>query len=337
MSHAENRVGLLLTSSLGQHMDLEAFCRQSHAVLVVGKGGVGKTTIAATLARSAANTGMRVLLVALDNSGGLTALFGSSAPLAYEERALWRQPGGEGLVLGRLLTSDAALTEYLGSHGLGRVSRRLVQTGALDVVATAIPGIREVLVLGKLKQLERDRVADLIVLDAPATGHALSFLTSSGGLFDAARGGPLRRQAEEVLELLSDPVRCQVLLATIPEETPVNEVIESAYRVEDEVGVSLRAAVVNGCDRADPALEVTPITAARAAGIAEPGAEVLRHLSAAAIYRLSRIALQERAIARLANELPLPQLRLPLLDSAGLGPGELAVLSESFDAEVARL
>ncbi|HVB06701.1 MAG TPA: ArsA-related P-loop ATPase [Acidimicrobiales bacterium] len=316
-------------------MDVEAFCRQSRFVLVVGKGGVGKTTVAASLARMAAGAGLEVLLLALDERGDLAPLFGRDEPLDYAGTRLWEAEGG-GAVDARLLTSDAALLEYLGSHGLGRVSRRLVQSGALDVVATAIPGIREVLVLGKVKQLERDRAADLIVLDAPSTGHALSFLTSSGGLAGASRGGPLRRQAEEVLALLGDPERCQVLLATIPEETPVNEVIETAYRVEDEIGVALRAVVVNACERERPALAAAPAEAARKAGAA---AEVgdLERVAAAAAFRRARISLQSRALERLASELPLPQLRLPLLAAGAIGPAELTTLSAALEQAVARL
>ena len=138
--------------------------------------------------------------------------------------------------------------EYLEDHGLRRVSKRLVSSGVVDVVATAIPGIRDVLVLGKVKQLERDGVADLIVVDAPATGHAITFLTSASGLVSAARGGPLRTQANEVVELLGDSARCRVILVTIPEEMPVSETIESAFTLEDKAGVQLGPVIVNATD-----------------------------------------------------------------------------------------
>ena len=87
------------------------------------------------------------------------------------------------------------------------------------------------------------RLFDLIVLDAPAAGHAVTFLTSALGLLDAARGGPLRTQAQDVVEMLRDPARCQVMLVSLPEETPVNELIETAYRFEDQVGVALAPVV----------------------------------------------------------------------------------------------
>jgi len=138
--------------------------------------------------------------------------------------------------------------EYLEDHGLRRVSKRLVSSGVVDVVSTAIPGIRDVLVLGKIKQLERDGVADLIVVDAPATGHAITFLTSASGLVNAARGGPLRSQASDVVELLADPARCRVMLVTLPEDMPVSETIESAYTLEDKAGVQLGPVIVNATD-----------------------------------------------------------------------------------------
>ena len=142
------------------------------------------------------------------------------------------------------------------------MSRRLVSSGVVDVVATAIPGIRDVLVLGKVKQLERDRVADLIVVDAPATGHAVTFLTSASGLLDAARGGPVRTQAADVVELLSDPTRCRVVLVTLPEEMPVSETVEAAYQLEDRAGVQLGPVVVNGWDEVSTGLATDTAAAA---------------------------------------------------------------------------
>ena len=227
-------------------VDREAFCRQSNVVVVAGKGGVGKTTVTATLARMAADAGLEVLVIELDDAGGLHKLFGREAAFDYDEEVLY-DPSGSGRVRGRVITPDDALVEYLEDHGLRRVAKRLVAAGVLEVVATAIPGIREILVLGKVKQLERSGSSDLIVLDAPAAGHAVTFLTSALGLMDAARGGPLRAQAQDVVEMLRDPARCQVMLVSLPEETPVNELIETAYRFEDLVGVALAPVVVNSC------------------------------------------------------------------------------------------
>jgi len=317
-------------------MDVAGFCRQANILVVAGKGGVGKTTATAALALVAAREGLEVVLTSLGDSGAIPRLFGTDRPLAYDESVL-AKPRGGGLVRGRLLTPDAALVEYLGDHGLGRVSRRLVKTGALDIVATAIPGIREVLVLGKLKQLELAGTADVLLLDAPATGHALRFLTSSGGLLDAARGGPLREQAEQVVAMLADPRRCQVTLVTIPEETPVNETVETAFRLEDEVGVSLGPIVVNGCYPVFDLLGTDPREAAAAAGVGAPTAEEVERLRAAATFRVARQELQAGQLGRLATELPLPQLRLPHLFTAEIGPPEIEQLAANLGEAIEAL
>src|SRR5262249_17799800 len=172
-------------------MDLERFCASSNVVIVAGKGGVGKTTVTAALATAAARPGMSVLVVEVEGKSGLAAAFGRPA-LGYEESEL--RPG----VRARTLTPDTALVEYLEGHGLRRISKRLAASGALDVVATAVPGMKDILVLGKVKSLEESRAADLIVVDAPAAGHAITFLLSARGLLDAVRVGPIRTQASPV-------------------------------------------------------------------------------------------------------------------------------------------
>lgn len=316
-------------------MDREAFCRQSKVLVVAGKGGVGKTTVAAALSRMAADAGLDVLVVALDSGGALPALFGAPSGFGYEAEDVYESPAG-GCVRARIITPDDALVEYLEDHGMRRVAKRLVSTGVLDVVATAIPGIREILVLGKVKQIERSDVADLVVLDAPATGHAVRFLTSASGLMDAARGGPLRSQATEVVEMLHDPARCQVMLVTLPEETPVNELVETAYRFEDEVGVLLTPVVVNACFAPIDGLGSDPAAVAAAAGRrVEPEEE--RALRQAAAFRLARERLQATEVARLAVELPLPQLRLPYLFHAEIGPNELAPLAAALGRSIDEL
>lgn len=338
-------------------MDVASFFLRSNVLFVVGKGGVGKTTVTAALARAAAAAGLDVLVVALDEGGGLPALFARDEPFGYDHVVLAEgpdardadssgsddapPPGGGGRVSGRIrgrvVTADAALLEYLGDHGLARVSKRLVQTGALDVVATAVPGLREMLVLARVKQIERAGVADLILLDAPATGHAVTFLTSSGGLADAARGGAMRSQAQQVVEMLADPERCQVLLVTIPEETPVNETVETAYRLEDEVGISLGPVVVNGCYPELDGLDVDPVAAAAAAGAPEPSPADAARLAAAGRFRQHRQELQARQLERLAEQLPLPRVELPHLFTAEIDPEDVDVLAGALAAGIGAL
>ena len=223
-------------------MDPLAFFATSRLVIVAGKGGVGKTTVTAALAAAAAKSGLRVLIVEVEGKSGLGRLFGVG-PLRYDELVLLEaaEANGTGRVVARTITPNDALLEYLEDHGMRRLSNRLVRGGALDVVATAAPGIEDILVLGKVKQLERSGGVDLILLDAPAAGHAITFLESARGLLDAVTVGPINTQARDVMELLTDPERCSVLLVTLPEETPVNELVDTAYSLEDRVGVSSRA------------------------------------------------------------------------------------------------
>jgi len=319
-------------------VDPAQFFAASRVVIVAGKGGVGKTTVTAALARAAAKVGQNSLIVEVEGKSGLAACFGQQEALAYDETTMWPAggPNGEGEVLARTVTPDQALLEYLEGHGLSRIARRLVSTGALDVVATAAPGIKDILVLGKVKQLDVAEVADLVIVDAPAAGHAITFLRSASALIDAVKVGPIHAQAKDVLELLTDPARCQVVLVTLPEETPVNEVTQTAYSLEDQVGIKLGPVIVNGVYAHRDGLDVDPEVAAQAAGTTlRPGeAEVL---AAAADFRRHRMALQEGQVARLAERLPLPRLTLPFLFTTEIGPDELDQLADAVLAGFADL
>ncbi len=283
----------------------------SRVTIVAGKGGVGKTTVTAVLATAAAAAGQRVLVVELDGKPVLGDLVGE---LPCES-----------------ISAPAALEEYLREHGFGRVAKRLSSSGVIDVVATAAPGIDDIVVLGKIKQLERSGDWDVIVVDGPAAGHAVTFLTSAAGLQDAVRSGPVRVQADDVLELLHDPARCQVLLVTLPETTPVNEVVQTAYALEDRVGVRLGPVVVNNVDGlgGDP-LVPDP---SRIDLDGEPDAALLER---AASFRRSRRQVQDEEIGRLRAELALEQWHLPQLPVAGLGPSDVADLAASIRAGTAQ-
>ena len=307
----------------------------ARVTIVAGKGGVGKTTVSATLAYLAARAGLKTLIVEVEGKSGLPLLFGSEEPLGYTETVFLGSdeisPGSAEL-RARTLTPDDALVEYLDSHGMRRVSRRLTNTGTLDVVATAVPGIKDILVLGKVKQLEALSAArapdapDFIVVDAPAAGHAVTFLASAYGLLDAAAVGPIRAQATEVVSLLSDPNRCQVMLVTIPEETPVNEAADTAFHLEDRAGVQLAPVVVNAMW---PHLEL-PETDSQGLERSE-----VDRVSKAAEFRRQRQRLQDEQVGRLARMLPLPQIRLPFLFSADLGAEDLNALADAFEPQLA--
>lgn len=310
-------------------MDTATFFLQSRVLVVAGKGGVGKTTMVSALAHVAAGAGLRVLVVELEGRPGITQAFGTAASASYDPLDLH-----DGSIHVRTITPDDALLEYLDDHGMKRFSKRLLSSGIIDLVAGAIPGIRDILVLGKIKQLEQSGIADLILVDAPATGHAMTFLSSASGLLDAARGGPIRTQATDVVAMLSDPGRCQVAMVALPEEMPVNELIEASYLLEDKVGVALGPIIMNGCYPTEPALDI-PLDTARSGQ--ELPADDRTALEAARTFRLRRQEMQQAELARLARELPLPQLRVPYVFSETIGPDELEQLSGALAAGIATL
>ena len=307
--------GVALRISTIGAMELAEWCSSSRVIILAGKGGVGKTTAAAALSVAAARAGRQVLLVELEGKSGLASMFGIDA--LEDEREVY--PGLTVLPL----APDEALIEYLETHGFGKISRRLVSLGVLDIVATAVPGMKEILVLGKVKSLQNARAADVIIVDGPAAGHAVTFLLSPKGLLDAVRVGPVLTQAVEVTEMLSEPDRAQVMLVTLPEETPVNETVETAQALTDRIGLTLGPLVVNGVYPKRPLDGMaTPeeIRAAAAdAGVTVPDGEV-EHLARAARFLTRRRRLQEEQLARLAERLDLAQVVVPFLFSADIGP-----------------
>jgi anion-transporting ArsA/GET3 family ATPase len=307
-------------------MEVAQFCSASHVVIVAGKGGVGKTTVTAALAVAAARAGSSVLIVEVEGKSGLAKMFGTEA-FAYDELEL--EPG----IRARFLTPDAALVDYLESHGMRRISKRLIASGALEVVATAVPGMKDILVLGKVKSLDESRAADLLIVDAPAAGHAISFLLSPRGLLDAVRVGPISKQASDVVALLSDPARCQVMLVTLPEETPVSEAIETAYAIEDRAGVALGPVIVNQCFEALPvgvSAAVSEVRAeAEAAGRFVSDREA-QDLALAVEFRAIRHDVQREQIDRLRAELPLPTIELPFLFTPDIGRAQVDELADAL-------
>lgn len=293
-------------------MDVDPLSLSTAARLMVvaGKGGVGKTTVSAVMARAAADAGRRVLAVELEEKPTLAELLRSDDRIETMS-----------------LTPSDALAHYLNTHGMARISRRLMNTGIIDIVSNASPGLDDLLVLAQLKSLARDRSdVDLIVVDGPAAGHAITFLQSPAGLANAVTSGPVATQAREVLEMLHDPQRCQVVLVTTPDTTPVTELIETAFALEDRVGVQLGPVVVNGVDAFGPLPDPGDVV-----DRLPPGVEG-EALIAAATTRRTRQRREARAIERLAGELPLPLLQLPWVPTAGITTSDLASLVARFTA-----
>ena len=284
----------------------------SRVVIVAGKGGVGKTTVTAVLARAAADAGQRVLVVELDDKPTLATL----VPDLHV----------------RTISAAAALDDYLRDHGFGPVASRLNTTGVIDVVGTAAPGIDDLVVLGKIKQLERSGEYDVVIVDGPAAGHAISMLMAASGVLEVVGSGPLHTQATEVLEMLRDPARCRVVLVTLAESTPVNEVLETAAALIDRVGVTLGPVVVNGVEpeseALDPAVVATRLEYVVAEG--EMTADEAEALRTIARFWSERRDLQRTEIDRVTTGLDLPVVLLDAAPVAGVDATIIQRLADSL-------
>jgi len=222
--------------------------------VVTGKGGTGKTTVAAALAVALAEGGRRTLLVEVEGRQALAQLFDVPA-LPYEERHLATAEGG-GEVVGLAIDPELALLEYLEMfYNLKRAGRALRRMGAIDFVTTLAPGLRDVLPTGKAKEAatRSDKsgyfVYDAVILDAPPTGRIRQFLNATTEVANLTKAGPINRQSTGVIELLHGP-RTAVHIVTLLEEMPVQETIDAATELT-RAGIRLGAVVVN---RARPAL-----------------------------------------------------------------------------------
>jgi arsenite/tail-anchored protein-transporting ATPase len=253
-------------------MTVDQFLTQSRVLIVAGKGGVGKSTTSVALAQLAHQHGISVAHIELD---------GKTIPTGLD-------PG----VTQFSLTPGEALREYLATHGLARVGQRLENSGILDLVASTAPGIDDLLLLGKIKQLEQSRAHDLIVVDGPAAGQAIGLLRAAATMQSTVSSGPISQQAQEVRDMVSDPARCRVLLITTPAHTPVIELLETRQQLIDEVGVALGPIIVNGVDSVNSAdhapVPVLPLDAPA-------------DVTAAWQYRMSRQHAHREAIDQLRN------------------------------------
>src|SRR5580698_1278462 len=208
-------------------------------VFVTGKGGVGKTTVAAGLAQLAAEHGKRVLVCEVDAKGDVTSLFEAN-PTDFTPREI--SPG----VWSMSMDTEASLREYLKLHlRIPVVGRIGPLAKAFDFVATAAPGVREILTVGKLCYEVRERNYDLVVVDAPASGHIIGQLAAPQAINNLVKVGLIRSQTDWMLDILSDPAITGLVAVCTPEEMPVNETIELAVRVREETTVQLSAVVVN--------------------------------------------------------------------------------------------
>ncbi|MDT7538783.1 MAG: hypothetical protein QOI82_2368, partial [Actinomycetota bacterium] len=216
--------------------------------VVSGKGGTGKTTVAAALALALAGDGRQVLLMEVEGRQGIAQLF-DTPPLPYEERRVASGSGG-GEVYALAVDPEAALLEYLEMfYNLRRAGAALKKLGAIDFATTIAPGMRDVLLTGKVMEAatrERrggGRLYDAVVLDAPPTGRIARFLNVNSEVAGLARMGPVRQQADSVMNLLRSR-QTAVHLVTLLEEMPVQETVDAVGELND-VGLPVGAVIVN--------------------------------------------------------------------------------------------
>ncbi|KLL12325.1 ATPase [Protofrankia sp. BMG5.30] len=303
--------------------------------VVSGKGGTGKTTAAGALAVALATGGRRVLLTEVEGRQQIAQLF-DTPPLPYAERKVASAPGG-GEVFALAIDAEEALLEYLEMfYNLRRAGRALERIGAVDFATTIAPGVRDVLLTGKVKEAVNrpdgtrpgGRAYDAVVLDAPPTGRITRFLNVSAEVAGLARMGPIRTQADSVMAVMRSE-QTAVHLVTLLEEMPVQETVDGVAELR-AAGLRVGGVIVNmvrtplladedlaraGAGR----LDVEELAAGvKAAGIA-PAAGLVDALVAEAAQHARRVAL-ERAERGEIDALGRPVYELPLVaDGVDIG------------------
>ena len=304
-------------------------------LFVTGKGGTGKTSVTAALAFLGAQHGRRVLACEVDAKGDLADFFEASR-VGFRPREV--QPR----LFAMSMSTEESLHEYLRLQlRLPAVARIGPLARAFDFVATAAPGVREILTVGKLAYEVRERHYDLVVADASASGHVVGQLVAPKAIDDLVRVGPVHHQTGWMLDILGDSAVTGLVIVTTPEEMPVNETIELVARVRAETNVDVAAIVVN---RVLPELfshsdeevferlrepELAAVVADAAGGPVEGVFEAAR---LAVTLRRTRAGHLDRLQDAVGADVPL--LFLPYLFTRGHGLRTTAQSAEALSAEL---
>lgn len=309
-------------------------------VVVTGKGGTGKTSVVAALALAAAERGRRVCVIEMGLDAQIPDLFDPGGPA----------PGSEGRELRPGITAlriepYEALTEYLGLQiGARRVVELVLRNKAFRQLMDAAPGWRELITLGKVWHLEQMRDGDrprwdLLVVDAPATGHGLTFLDVPRVAVAAVRMGPLRRHSGWVEEMIRDSRRTVLLPVALAEELPARETAELVERARSDVGVAVDRVVVNAVapppfppDLPDLDQRLARLASELPEGTCLPGLPRPATLAACARYLRERRELNEHHLDAIARATGLPVIPLPLLAEGVRTVDDLARLAQPLQA-----
>lgn len=300
---------------------------QHRLLFVTGKGGVGKTTVAAALGLAAANAGLRTIVCELDARERLHSLFNVTTR-GFEEVEL--VPDLHAIAI----DPQSAIEEYLLLQIKVRpVYDMLFKNRIFDYFAAATPGLAELVTIGKVWELAQpDRLKkktapyDLVIVDAPATGHALAMLEAPETFRKIARMGPIHRQAGYIESFLHDPEQCAVVAVATAEEMPVNETVDLRDELLERVGLDLSMAIVNS-------LEPEYFSASEVKGLKkleDPVAPI-----EAAILQSERAERQAEQAERLNEELERPLISLPFLYEKAIGRAELSQLAEMLAEQLA--
>ena len=308
-------------------------------VVVSGKGGVGRTTVAATLARAAAASGKRVLLAAAAATDRLGRMFGQSEPLGPSITAL--APGIEGVNI----TPASSLHEYgLKVLRSELITRAVFENRAVRGLLGAIPGLDAYALLGKAwwhttETKEGRPRYDLVVFDGPATGHAALMLRIPQAILNVMPKGPLAGDARAIIELLRDPARAALVIVTLAEDLPAREASELAAQARGPLAIPLGPLVVNALATdalSTPAVDsvLTAWSVQQRGGGATTGDARLRAtLRMAAGVRAHREA-AERVLEALKRDPGLPMITLPRIPTAEIGPAIIAELTPHLAEQI---